>query len=129
MIYVDSSIALAYLFAEVRIPPSSVWDSPLVASRLLEYEVWTRLHARTGLTTVHFERAHELISGILLIELTPEVLARALKPFPLPIRTLDALHLATVEYLRRDGADVEVASYDTRLLAAAKALGIKIAEL
>lgn len=129
MIYVDSSIALAYLFAEVRIPPPSVWKSPLVASRLLEYEVWTRLHARSGLTTLHFERAHELIGGVLLIELTREVLARALKPFPLPLRTLDALHLATVEYLRLGGADVELASYDARLLAAARALAIKTVEL
>ena len=63
------------------------------------------------------------------IDMLPSVLERALEPFPTPLRTLDALHLATVEYLRRDGADVEVASYDIRLLAAAKALGIKIAEL
>jgi hypothetical protein len=59
----------------------------------------------------------------------PSVLERALEPFPTPLRTLDALHLATVEFLRRDGADVELASYDTRLVAAARALNIKIAEL
>jgi hypothetical protein len=57
------------------------------------------------------------------------VLERALEPFPMPLRTLDALHLATAEYLQRDGNDVELASYDTRLIAAAKALGIKIADL
>lgn len=47
----------------------------------------------------------------------------------MPLRTLDALHLATAEYLQRDGNDVELASYDTRLIAAAKALGIRIADL
>jgi hypothetical protein len=59
----------------------------------------------------------------------PSVLQRALEPFPTPLRTLDALHLATAEFLRRDIADVELASYDTRLVAAAGALNIKIAEL
>lgn len=129
MIYVDSSVALAYLFSEMRIPPSSVWESPLVASRLLEYEIWTRLHARPGLEALRLQRAHELIDRVLLIELSRDVLARALKPFPLPIRTLDALHLATVEYLRGEGVSVELASYDARLIAAAKALDIKIAQL
>ena len=129
MIYVDSSIALAYLFSEVRVPPPSIWEVPLVASRLLEYEVWTRLHARSGLTNVHFERADEVIGRVILMDLSPEVLARALKPFPRPLRTLDALHLATMEYLRSDGVAVELASYDTRLTTAAKALDIKIAEI
>ena len=35
-----------------------------------------------------------------LIESAPPVLARALEPFRIPVRTLDALHLATIEYLR-----------------------------
>lgn len=129
MIYVDSSVALAYLFSEVRVPPSPMWDSPLVSSQLLKYEVWTRLHARNGLSALHFERAHTLLTGIVLIELTDEALARALEPFPVSLRTLDALHLATIEFLRRDGASVELASYDARLVATAKAIGIAIAPI
>jgi hypothetical protein len=69
LIYVDSSIALAYLFSEARIPPPSVWKSSLVASRLLEYEVWTRLNARGGPTELHFVRARELLERVVLIEL------------------------------------------------------------
>jgi len=45
------------------------------------------------------------------------------------VRTLDALHLATAEYLRRQGESVELASYDTRLLDGARALGMAIAVL
>ena len=64
-----------------------------------------------------------------LVELSEPALARALQPFPVRIRTLDALHLATIEFLRRQGETVELASYDDRLLAAAKAVGISVAPL
>lgn len=46
LIYVDTSVALAHLFAEDRRPPASFWTETLVSSRLLDYEIWTRLHAR-----------------------------------------------------------------------------------
>jgi hypothetical protein len=54
------------------------------------------------------------------------VLERALEPFPTPVRTLDALHLASVEFLRANGQSVELASYDDRLIASARALGIPV---
>ena len=63
------------------------------------------------------------------MELTPLVLARALEPFPIPVRTLDALHLATMAFLREQGQRIELASYDARLLTAARALGIPIRPL
>ena len=46
MIYVDTSVVLAQLLAEDRSPPARLWNETLVASRLMEYEIWTRLHAR-----------------------------------------------------------------------------------
>jgi len=45
------------------------------------------------------------------------------------IRTLDALHLAAVDYLRSPGGSIELASYDTRLIAAARAVAIPLAVL
>lgn len=125
MIYLDSSAVLAQLFAEERSLPESVADSPLGSSRLLEYEVWSRIHAR-GLTHPHFDAANALLARLRLIELSPPVLLRALAPFPVAVRTLDGLHLATIEFLRARGEDIELASYDRRLVAAARALGIAI---
>jgi hypothetical protein len=61
-----------------------------------------------------------------MLELTPRVLARAIEPFPLPLRTLDAMHLASVEHLRGLGQEIELASYDNRMLDAARAMGIAI---
>lgn len=125
MIYLDSSVALAQLFAEDRSHPKTLTESSLVSSRLFEYEVWNRIHAR-GLTDSHSEAVEALLGRISLIDLTPAVLARALKPFPVPVRTPDGLHLATAEFLRRRGDDIELASYDRRLVAGARALGIRI---
>ena len=45
------------------------------------------------------------------------------------MRTLDALHLASVEFLRAQGQAVELASYDERMLAAGRALRIPLAVL
>jgi hypothetical protein len=128
VIYLDTSVALAHLLAEDCRPPDTLWGKPLAASRLLEYELWTRLNAR-GLGASHGEAARRLVERLALLELLPNVLARALEPFPVPVRTLDALHLASIEFLRARGQAVELASYDGRLLTAARSLGIPIAAL
>jgi len=128
LIYLDTSVALAHILAEDRAPPAALWEQSLIASRLLEYEIWTRLHARR-LGESHNEDARALIGRVALIELVPPVLARALEPFPVPIRTLDALHLASIEFMRLQGQTIELASYDDRLLLASKALGIPVVAL
>jgi uncharacterized protein len=45
MIYLDSSVALAYLLAEDRYPSNALWDQSVVSSRLLECEVWNGINA------------------------------------------------------------------------------------
>jgi predicted nucleic acid-binding protein len=125
VIYLDSSVALAHLLAEDRSPPESIWSEALVASRLLEYEVWNRIHARR-LARSHGEAVRALIGRLALLELVPDVLARMLEPFPVTVRTLDAMHLASIEFLRARGQTVELASFDERQLAAARALDIPI---
>jgi hypothetical protein len=127
VIYLDSSVALAHLLAEDRLPPEGLWQQQLVSSRLLEYEVWNRIHAR-GLEQSHADAVRALIGRVALLELATPVLARALDPFPIPVRTLDALHLASIEFLRVRQQRVELASYDGRLIAGAHALHIPLYE-
>jgi predicted nucleic acid-binding protein len=127
VIYIDSSIALAHLLVEDRRPSSALWTEPLIASRLLEYEVWCRLHAH-ALAASHGTDARELLARISMVELSPLVLARALEPFPTPLRTLDALHLASIEFLRGCRLQPRLASYDERMLRAARAMGIDLLE-
>lgn len=128
MIYLDSSVALAHLLAEARAPKDSLWEQTLVSSRLLEYEVWNRLNSN-GLTASHGDAARALIDRLALIEMSPPVLTRALEPFPVPLRTLDALHLASLEFLRGRGQAVELATYDDRLATVARRLEIPLTEL
>jgi predicted nucleic acid-binding protein len=128
VIYVDASVLLADLFAESRSPPETLWDEYLSSSRLLTYEVWNRINAYRLLLS-HGDRARGLLARVSLTEMSEQALARALARFPIAVRTLDALHLGTIEFLRRQGELVELASYDNRLLAAAEALGIPVAGL
>ena len=88
MICVDSSVALAHLLIEPRSPPASLWNGSPVSSQLLEYEVWNRIHAY-GLGGSHANEAQALLIRVDLIEMTAAVLARALEPFPIRVRTLD----------------------------------------
>lgn len=127
MTYVDTSVALAELLAEDRRPSPDFWQGPLLSSRLLEYELWTRVNAR-GAVRTHAEAARELLSRVAMVELAPTVLARALDPFPVPLRTLDALHLATALFVAERLRDLRVAAYDERMKAGAKALGLRLAE-
>ncbi len=128
MIYLDTSVALAHLLAEDRAPPERLWQEPLISSRLIEYEIWTRIHA-LKLTRSHADEVRALLSRLALIELAPPVLARALEPFPKPVRTLDALHLASMDFLRQQGQSVMLASYDDRLMNGARTLRFPLYKL
>jgi len=128
LIYLDTSVALAHLLAEDRAPPDRLWQEPLISSRLIEYEIWTRIHARK-LTRSHADEVRSLLSRLALIELVTPVLARALELFPKPVRTLDALHLASMEFLRVQDQSVTLASYDDRLISGARALRFPLYKL
>lgn len=125
MIYLDTSVALAHLLAEDRVPPEALWEEPLISSRLIEYEIWTRIHARK-LARSHGDAVRALLGRVAIVELAPPVLARALESFPKPVRTLDALHLASMDFVQRQGQNLTLASYDDRLLTAARALRFSI---
>ena len=127
MIYLDTSVALAELLAEDRKPAASIWSEPLVSSRLLEYEIWTRIHAR-DLAPSHGEAVRDLLSRVSLLELSGDVLSRVLEPFPLPVRTLDALHLASIEFLRARKLKVSLATFDARLMRVARAMRIPVVQ-
>jgi predicted nucleic acid-binding protein len=128
VIYVDTSVLLAQLLAEDRRPPRALWVQPLITSRLAEYEVWNRIHAR-NLAESHGEAARQLLARVSMVELSPLALRRALEPFPAALRTLDALHLASVEYLRAQRLRLALATYDERMASVATAMSIPLEPL
>jgi predicted nucleic acid-binding protein len=123
MIYLDTSVVLAWLIAEDRVAPAALWRH---TSRLLVYETWVRLHA-LGLRASRGIEARAVLARIAFVELSPEVLTRALEPFPIRVRTLNALHLVGLEFLRARRQSVQVATYDSRMREAVEALGFESA--
>ena len=99
MIYRDTSVALAHLFVEDRRPPPAFWNERLIASQLLQYEVWCRISSLDR-TVSHGDASRQLLARV---------------------------GLATIEFLRGQGRKIELASYDERLLAVAKRLDVPIA--
>jgi len=72
------------------------------------------------------EIVRTVLARLAYLELTPTVLTRATEPFRTPVRTLDRLHLASIEFLRARRLDVQLASYDERQQSAARRLGIDL---
>ena len=68
-------------------------------------------------------QSHPILSPV-----SVEIRERLKSPFPMRVRTLDAIHLATAEYIRAQNRKhvVIVASYDGGLRAGAEALGFAL---
>lgn len=71
-------------------------------------------NTRKAIGGSHGEAVRRLLERLSWLELTPAVLARALEPWPVALRMLDALHLASMEFLRSRGERITLASYDDR---------------
>ena len=65
---------------------------------------------RGGLEARYLRAAERFLARVALVELSPVVLRRALEPFPLPIRVLDALYLASIDFLIQRRLDVRLAT-------------------
>lgn len=128
MIYLDSSVVLAFLLAEDRKPVDSLWSQPITSSRLIEYETWTVINGK-GLNHSHGAATSDLLERLSLLEISPVVLARAVEPFPRVVRTLDAIHLATIEYLRSRRITLTLATFDKRMASFAESLGVELATI
>ena len=125
LVYLDTSVALAHLLGEDVSPLDGLWEESLVSSRLLAYELWTRLDAM-GLRESHAPEARELLERVTTLELVGPILGRVLEGLAVKVRTLDALHLACLLFLKDQGQSIQLASYDHRLSAAAKTLGVPL---
>jgi predicted nucleic acid-binding protein len=123
--YVDSS-ALVKLIVEE--PESAALRrhlrrrSPLVASALVRTEV-VRAVLPQGEGAV--ARAQVVLSLLDLIRVNDQILRVAGTLLPAEVRSLDAIHLATVLHLRRDVASL--VTYDERMTAAARVLKLRTA--
>ena len=137
-VYVESSALLTWLLGEPRAHEvSTALDKAqtVVTSVLSLVEVeraLNRAEVQRILTAGQAERLRGMLvrstAGWILMEISEEVRARAGRVFPVePVRTLDAIHLATVLMSMRAFPDLRLLSYDERILANARPLGIDTA--
>jgi predicted nucleic acid-binding protein len=134
--YIESS-ALVAAFLEADVPAHQAIRAPgrKITSALTLTEAHRAvLRGRvTGRLTAENER--DAIRGLQtfarrcqLVALSEDVLVRAGRPFPVePIRTLDAIHLATIEVLGEPPQLVTVVTRDSRVQQNARALGYVLA--
>jgi len=72
-------------------------------------------------------RLLEWLSEIDQIAVDDSILHRVGRPFPVPLGTLDAIHLATAEQcLESEGGPLTLATHDFQLALAARALGLPV---
>ncbi len=97
----------------------------VVSSVLIEVEL---LRATLRSEPANATRAAEVLRGIGIVALTPAVIARATAYTDPDLRSLDAIHLATAEYVSTATTEVLEAflAYDERLLDAAHKIGLAV---
>ena len=136
-VYAESSAVLAWLFGEPagKAPRKALANADMVLASeltLVECErVLIRAHVVTGVDEASLadRRAmlHRAAAHWQLLRLGAEVLERARRPFPgEPLRTLDALHLASALVARSAVPGLVVLSLDQRVRASAVGLGFSV---
>ena len=132
--YIDTSALLRVVLRE----PDAVDDlrsfDGLVSSELIAVEsrrTIDRLRLQGSLSAEEaadrVRTVSEWLEAIDLVLVRPPVLSRASEPMPMPLGTLDAMHLATALIWRdRVGPLPAMITHDTTLGAAARAFGFDV---
>ena len=132
--YIDTSALLRVVLRE----PGALDDlrsyDGLVSSELIAVEsarTIDRLRLQGSLTTdeaaIRLRVISDWLEAIDLVLLRPSVLSRASEPMPMPLGTLDAVHLATALIWRdRMGALPTMATHDAALGLAARTFGFDV---
>jgi predicted nucleic acid-binding protein len=134
--YIESSAVVAALLegdaeamaqiAELGVRVASALTFTESTRALLRARVIRRITPAEERTALRKLRALEAKSTV--FAMSPDVLTRAGRPFPVePVRTLDAIHLATIESLGETPQLVTVVTRDQRIARNARALGYAIA--
>lgn len=132
--YLDTSALLRLVLREPGALEELRSCEALVSSELLAVEALRtldRLRLQGSLSSKEAASRRAIVTDWLeavdLVLLQRPVLARASEPFPTPLGTLDALHLATALVWRdRSGQAPVMATHDASLALAARSFGIAV---
>lgn len=137
LLYLDSSAVLCWLLDE---PQAETVATVLNSADRVATSALTLLECSRGLTRARFagritrerERAlhHTLDMASLgweVLDITENLLSEARTEFPVePVRSQDAIQLATALQLQRQLGDIAILSFDVRLGENARALGLTV---
>ena len=131
--YLDASVILRRVLGQ---PDPIDWDGlAATASSALTRVECLRTVERLRLAGAFDEDAqvrvltvvYEVFQSSLVIEVGSPVLERAAMPFPVALKTLDAVHLATAMMLRESGTGpIRMATHDRALARASRAMGFDV---
>jgi predicted nucleic acid-binding protein len=132
--YIDTSALLRIVLREQGALDDLRSYDALVSSELIAVEsarTIDRLRLQGSLSAdeaaARVRTVNDWLEAIDLVLLRPPVLSRASEPMPMPLGTLDALHLATALIWRdRMGPLPTMATHDTALGVAARAFGFDV---
>jgi len=131
--YLDSSVVLDRILDEPA--AQELWREidQTVCSVLVETECLRaidRFRILGMLDELALVRSREVLFTILasseVVEVGHPLLERAAMPFPVVIRTLDAIHLATAMIYRESTAPLRMATTDRALARASRAMGFEV---
>jgi predicted nucleic acid-binding protein len=132
--YVDTSALLRIVLREPGALDELRSYDALVSSELIAVEsarTIDRLRLQGSLTSdeaaARLRTVTEWLEAIDLVLLRPPALSRATEPLPMPLGTLDAMHLSTALIWRdRMGPLRALATHDSALASAARAFGFDV---
>ena len=132
--YIDTSALLRIVLRERGAVDDLRTYDGLVSNELIAVEsarTIDRLRNQGALTmeeaTERVGLVNEWLEAVDLVLLRPPVLSRASEPMPIPVGTLDAIHLATALIWRdRLGPLPQMVTHDAALGAAARAFGFDV---
>ena len=132
--YVDSSVVLRVILTAPDALPDWAKIDEYAASVLLRVECYRtidRIHVSgeitTGETSSRQRELESLLRHVNLIDVTPNVLDLASGSFPSPLKTLDAIHLATaISWRAAEGFPLVFATHDRQLGLAARTSGFEV---
>lgn len=134
-LYLETSALLTWLLGQAQADEvrSAVDESEVVVTSVLTFAETERALVRAEheelVRAADGQRLRGLLqrssAGWLRMTVSDEILSRVGRQFPVePVRTLDAIHLATALAFTKAFADLRLLSLDRRLLSNAQALGI-----
>ncbi len=137
-LFVESSAIVAWLFDE---PPAGMVKATFGAAKVVVASELALVEARRVIVRAEHERLiepdaarwlrHRLLQVSdhwVVVALTDPILDRASRPFPVePVRTLDAIHLASALETHLDPSTATILTLDHRIRDNAIALGFEVA--